>query len=814
MSTSTFKKHYTDLLESCQSSYEDGESFDYVAAAFPEKFAGITVKSPFDDIIAVLQTIDPDSYTGMAPKKKKVRVRASDKSTVVETSSTEGRAISEAAGAYRLCENDTLSQDLIKEISATCGPHPVKRVIKALANIVAKGQHLSKMSRWGEFFEISDAEFVTWSSSHKKDVIILGPHMLQKFLAQANVSYEREVIPGSGNWNKWTRNGVTVASTDRDELLLDKYDHDSEEKAWEALLEEFFVIKKQVVYTPIDFGAYKTFDIFASLYQVKVKDNKMSAHAWESKMLLPTHVVSKMEDLKTFLGEKTFMYTDADHSREDAARYIMEWKHYEEMDPIISSLEDNANIQLEQYVDKLPAFKVPASEKIRKLSEITGTKTVLASVTKLDDLRKNRNKESAINQYVNKNVGSVTAYYSPQAFETMDKGFNIVAALEHYGLRPKEKEWAVYGVAYGHMNRGFDETDLKCSYYDIKRADMSSAKWTHGDICNANSPFIIDDTYIQQPPDSYPSGRGKHYTYDHHKLEWFASAKCPSKVIVTKLSMERFKTKEQVAELRKILLPPPIGSNPPKPPFRSFTFFKVGKLHNAEFFALLLKIGPERPPMFDEDLGCIATCMSAANDMITIYQRRGLRLRPKTNGKILSEIWIKLVQSLPCKWPWYKATVKRSGGEFTRVLRMDEAANYDRYDEEVEYAEVVDDEALQELEEIPSGPQHDPPIEEEDSEEDSDEEYERPSDPITTPPKAFGRPAVPQAASPKQSGIIVSTPKKECGELTRSTPPFELTQTSGQPSGGSNDQALTRSKASKLPQTESVLGQVIRKVKK
>jgi len=543
-----------------------------------------------------------------------------------------------------------------------------KDLLAALA-IIKKHAQANPDGVLGEIYPIEPADYNRWLLADNDDTYLVGPYLLMKHAQQA-----RALIKMEGDDITMTHGDATIIVVSGFEFKGDG------EKFAKGLKKKHRPLR----YEYISPQAYLLSEIFHRFYNIKKTGDYLKAVMYTPQDATKAKLIEQpdlcgpdrcddpsitdiMSSIKDKFNAANMSPSDTDVSIESLARICEDFVEDASMESYIASGLTMSRERMTLY-DKV--FD-EASEQTNMLARANaikkaGAATSLAqAVNILDSERDHRNINNYM-QYAYKNMGSIGGNNTIPAADTILKGARIRSFLDD-NLCVDYTHATLVGVAYGHMIEPLqtngkilklvDKVAAVNSKYTIEEGNIYAIA---NDYSSKEHGVIIDDTMTESNVTEKEATSLKRrfgvnvadkQSGDWNKFLKFMEMKCKNVTIVSKFSLRSVVSME--TRMKQLLFP---GKDKPKP-FAHVSMVKFGKLHNCETF-LVLSNHPEAPETdekhFAYDVVNNLMCVSMANKLIAQLATEAL-----PNGILprdeFNTVWLRLVDSLPSKWPWYQA---------------------------------------------------------------------------------------------------------------------------------------------------------------
>jgi len=573
----------------------------------------------------------------------------------------------------------------------------LKEFLSALAQIKKCVQATHK-GTMGDIIEITPGQYDAWAKGFSDTEEEVGPYLLQKYAQQNGV---RMFI--SGDNFKLRYSGMELECVDAYEVRGDP------SKFAKGLTNK----RKPLVYSSISRQAYVMQAIFHRFYSVENgPGSSLQAGVYVSKKMtdarlndLPS-LIQDEDELNPGPFRKALMevavefnkagveYCDHDVAIEKIARMCE--KHLQAVDM------DNYMIDALTSMTSAMTMFDSAFDAAAKADNIKDKATIIRSTTKCSKIqdavqllaseRDHRNVSPAM-QYAYKQMGSIGGNSSIPACDTILKGARIKSFLDNeMGFEPETVgKMAMYGVAYGHMVPTLQYDSIEMSLYDKKpepRCKYSVAEANifsiDADWSKVEKGIIIDDTMTESLP-SQKEQKALEITGvkidvtksgDWNKLQKFLRMP-PGITIISKMS---FKNVEQTTWMEMLF---PDDEKMRK--WKHVGITKFGKLHNNEVF-LTLSNAPGAPPtsrtQFRIQISSLITAIGISNTILQAFANNATPngIAPKS---LISTTWLKLIESLPDYWAWYRDAYEADLSVGSEIVSQDGQVD--------DYADVKED---------------------------------------------------------------------------------------------------------------------------
>jgi len=482
-----------------------------------------------------------------------------------------------------------------------------RQLVVSLQDMITKLSGLKLDDPLGAVGTATADQYVKWRQSFRRDLISVGPLILNKLLQQLGVAWQAfdivvSDVPGDSiSAVEYSRAGYTLFITNRHEVTIvsDDTEHTGDDRITainEAI--EGLVINKQegkfLGFHDIPPAAYELAASFCTVYVVEAGKGKIHTCSFKPNGPLVDGALALYFDtkLRPQVLSSQPLYSAPDYVHDYIAYCV--WRSAGDRLGTLAALLDKRTL-LEADRALNTTDKLVVTNKVRameKLQLVMNTLKLPASadsaVTALDKARGSRNR-TLVTQFIQKNVGGILAGDLMPSVETVRKAHSIVQFLRsNYPAGFEDgKEWNLYGVAYNHMARALDPVVKgKLRFFDVQKATNSLARFETRSILAAEGcDVLVDDSYADRAIDSAEmtsADIGIVMRFDQAKMVVLSRLVNSGEVgiVVMKVNLSAFTT-VYLEATNAILFPEG------KAVCRHVRLYKFGKLHNAEVFLVL-----------------------------------------------------------------------------------------------------------------------------------------------------------------------------------------------------------------------------------
>lgn len=590
--------------------------------------------------------------------------------------------ISNASGMHHALKDNEEVASLFRDICRGREHWDLTDLMARLVRI--KGATPTPVSgKVGEIKDVSAAQYEAWASNGDSSKYIVGPYLLLKLAQQAQAL------------QKLTEDGLTIQAGGTTLIVHSAFELEGDR---EAFARNFKTSGKQLAYSHIPLEGYLLAELFHRYYQLLPNDKFAKAVLYtpkkiEEARLHVTPPLFKPSRVKED-GVLKQVASRARRAVDEIAEQINKGScvSWGKADTLIDGLARVCSTYLkssgitEYKMTAVSLFNADLSivnslfedaqkcTGIKDKAELMRTKLGVSSIQGAMELlaseRKHRN-VTEVAQYSYKNIGSLGGNSAYPALDTMLKGERIKFFLEKMLSVPLDRV-VMYGAAYAHMSQPFKSAGVFLKLLD-KDPAKEGAQVEIGNVYGIDSQLkdkkpgvvVIDDTMTPSNISESDANElkrlygievNKGQTGDWNKLQKFVL--CPEHTFVSKISLANVNE----SAFQRLFFPGSIkGSIVTEGPFKHVSLYKFGKFHNPEVFLVLSNADSApvvRWPQFQYMVASCVMSVALANTVLQKMANAGAMAGTLSRREI-SSLWLKLLASLPIRWPWYEVVYRK-----------------------------------------------------------------------------------------------------------------------------------------------------------